>query len=53
MRARHAPDVLLGTDLVIKRELVARGIADTTAWQPYRSYATMHLWHDFLGRTAR
>jgi AraC family transcriptional regulator of adaptative response / DNA-3-methyladenine glycosylase II len=53
MRARHQPDVLLGTDLIIKRELVARGITDPDAWRPYRSYATLHLWHDFLARTAR
>jgi AraC family transcriptional regulator of adaptative response / DNA-3-methyladenine glycosylase II len=51
MRARHAPDVLLGSDLVIRRELVTRGVSDTDSWSPYRSYATMHLWHDFLERS--
>jgi 3-methyladenine DNA glycosylase/8-oxoguanine DNA glycosylase len=52
MRARHQPDVLLGSDLVIRRELQARGITSTEHWSPYRSYATLHLWHDFLGRSA-
>ena len=51
MRARHAPDVLLTSDLVIARELVSRKVADPGAWSPYRSYAAMHLWHDFLNRT--
>lgn len=48
MRARHAPDILLDTDLVIKRELVRRGITDTSSWSPYRSYATMHLWRSYV-----
>ena len=48
MRARHAPDVLLTSDLVIARELLAREVGDPSAWSPYRSYAAMHLWHDFL-----
>lgn len=51
MRARHAPDVLLTGDLVIARELAARSVGDPAAWSPYRSYAGMHLWHDFLSRT--
>lgn len=52
MRVRHSPDVLLGSDLVIRRELRARGLTAeaTGGWSPYRSYATLHLWHDFLGR---
>lgn len=49
MRVCHAPDVLLGTDLVLARELVVREV-DGRAWSPYRSYAAMHLWHDFLTR---
>lgn len=48
MRVCHAPDVLLTTDLVLARELVARGVADSAAWSPYRSYAALHLWHAFL-----
>lgn len=51
MRARHAPDVLLSSDLVIRRELAARGVTDPGRWSPYRSYATLHLWHDFLRRS--
>ena len=35
---------LLGTDLAVRRELAARGVTDTLAWAPWRSYATMHLW---------
>jgi AraC family transcriptional regulator of adaptative response / DNA-3-methyladenine glycosylase II len=49
MRALHAPDVLLSSDLVIKRELAARRISDTTGWAPWRSYATMHLWRAWTG----
>jgi AraC family transcriptional regulator of adaptative response / DNA-3-methyladenine glycosylase II len=48
MRVCHAPDILLATDLVLARQLVARGISATSAWSPYRSYAALHLWHAFL-----
>ena len=51
MRARHAPDVLLASDLVVRRELAARAATDPGRWSPYRSYATLHLWHDFLQRS--
>lgn len=46
MRALSHPDVLLTTDLVLRRELERRGIttADTEQWRPWRSYAGMHLW---------
>ena len=44
MRALGNRDVLLATDLVIKRELARRGITTTADWAPFRSYATMHLW---------
>ena len=37
-------DVLLDTDLVIKRELERRGGGSASTWSPYRSYATHHLW---------
>ncbi len=50
MRAWHAPDVLLASDLIIRRELVARAVEDTAGWSPFRSHATLHLWHDFLQR---
>jgi len=51
MRAHHAPDVLLRSDLIIARELAARPAADPSAWSPYRSYANMHLWHAYLQRS--
>lgn len=51
MRACHAPDVLLRSDLIIARELAARPSAEVTSWSPYRSYATLHLWHAYLQRT--
>ena len=51
MRVWHAPDVLLVSDLVIGRELAALGAADPASWSPYRSYATLHLWHAFLQRS--
>jgi len=46
MRALAHPDVLLTTDLVLRRELDRRGITpdDTERWRPWRSYAGMHLW---------
>lgn len=50
VRATRDPDILLTTDLVIRRRLDALGVrADagdpTTRWSPWRSYAAMHLWH--------
>jgi AraC family transcriptional regulator of adaptative response / DNA-3-methyladenine glycosylase II len=46
MRAFGHPDVMLETDLYIRRMLDAHGIdaARTTTWQPWRSYAALHLW---------
>lgn len=46
MRALSHPDVLLTTDLVLRRELDRRGITPehTRRWSPWRSYAGMHLW---------
>jgi AraC family transcriptional regulator of adaptative response / DNA-3-methyladenine glycosylase II len=46
MRAFGHPDVMLETDLIIRRMLTRHGIdADRTAtWQPWRSYAALHLW---------
>jgi AraC family transcriptional regulator of adaptative response / DNA-3-methyladenine glycosylase II len=49
MRALHDPDILLASDLVIKRELLRREITDTSDWSPWRSYATMHLWRSWTG----
>jgi len=49
MRGLHLPDILLTSDLVIKRELLARGLSATDSWSPWRSYATMHLWRAYTG----
>ena len=39
------PDVLLTTDLVVRRALrQLDGQADAGRWRPFRSYATHHLW---------
>ena len=51
MRVWHAPDVLLVSDLIIGRELAALEAVDPASWSPYRSYATLHLWHAFLQRS--
>jgi len=52
MRALGDPDVLLGTDLGVRRGAAALGLpaasADLTAhadrWRPWRSYANLRLW---------
>ena len=51
MRAFGHPDVMLETDLIIRRVLTHHGIdADrTTTWQPWRSYAALHLWRASAG----
>ena len=48
LRALGQPDILLSSDLVIRRELVARDVRDPSAWAPYRSYATLHLWRAYV-----
>lgn len=54
MRGLGDPDVLLDTDLVLRRILDARGVTPDAArrWSPWRSYAGMHLWTEHLARQA-
>lgn len=44
MRALRDPDVMLASDLVIKRRLAELNIEDTTRWAPWRSYVACTLW---------
>ncbi|WP_089155389.1 AlkA N-terminal domain-containing protein [Micromonospora sp. NBS 11-29] len=52
MRALGDPDVLLATDLGVRRGAAALGLPDDTKtlhayadrWRPWRSYATIRLW---------
>lgn len=46
MRALANPDVMLETDLIIRRALNHHGVTpnQTERWKPWRSYAAMHLW---------
>lgn len=52
MRAFGDPDVLLPTDLAVRRGATALGLPDTSKtldayaerWRPWRSYATIRLW---------
>jgi AraC family transcriptional regulator of adaptative response / DNA-3-methyladenine glycosylase II len=46
MRLLADPDILLHTDLVVRRGAALFGIdiADTGRWAPWRSYLSMHLW---------
>ncbi|ATL70412.1 AlkA N-terminal domain-containing protein [Nocardia terpenica] len=55
MRLLADPDILLHTDLVVRRGAGLYGIdlADTARWAPWRSYLSMHLWKRALAeRTA-
>jgi AraC family transcriptional regulator of adaptative response / DNA-3-methyladenine glycosylase II len=53
MRLLNHPDILLSTDLVLKRSADDLGIdlSATKQWSPWRSYASMHLWAHALART--
>ncbi|WP_244891941.1 DNA-3-methyladenine glycosylase 2 family protein [Nocardia beijingensis] len=46
MRLLADPDVLLGTDLVVRRgaSLLGIDLTGTARWAPWRSYLSMHLW---------
>ncbi|GAC66515.1 AlkA N-terminal domain-containing protein [Gordonia soli] len=51
MRVTGDPDILLDRDLVIRQSADALGIDldhDTRRWAPWRSYASMYLWHHRL-----
>ncbi|MFR9750982.1 Ada metal-binding domain-containing protein [Nocardia sp. 004] len=55
MRLLADPDILLGTDLVVRRGATLLGIdlSDTARWAPWRSYLSMRLWQAALAeRTA-
>ena len=43
LRALGDPDAWPGTDLVLAREVRARG-GDPARWRPFRGYAAQHLW---------
>ena len=52
MRSLGAPNVLMSTDLVLRKGAAMLGLPSTPReiddsgyrWAPYRSYATLHLW---------
>ncbi|MFF2084610.1 DNA-3-methyladenine glycosylase 2 family protein [Nocardia sp. NPDC058176] len=50
MRSLADPDILLGTDLVVRQGAAYAGIdlARTERWAPWRSYLSMHLWKTAL-----
>ncbi|MBU3063241.1 helix-turn-helix domain-containing protein [Nocardia sp. NEAU-G5] len=55
MRLLADPDILMHTDLIVRRGAALLGIelTDTGRWAPWRSYLSMHLWKRALGeRTA-
>ncbi|HVA74089.1 MAG TPA: AlkA N-terminal domain-containing protein [Acidimicrobiales bacterium] len=46
MRGLGDPDVFLGSDLAVRRQLSGlQGPASPDGWRPWRSYATAHLWN--------
>lgn len=50
MRLLADPDILLGTDLVVRQGAVLARVDldNTTRWAPWRSYLSMHLWKTAL-----
>lgn len=50
MRLLADPDILLNTDLVVRRGAARHGIdlSDTARWSPWRSYLSMQLWRSEL-----
>ncbi|WP_405178141.1 helix-turn-helix domain-containing protein [Nocardia sp. NBC_01377] len=56
MRLLADPDILLGTDLVVREGAALLGVdlTDTERWAPWRSYLSMHMWKAALaGRAPR
>jgi AraC family transcriptional regulator of adaptative response / DNA-3-methyladenine glycosylase II len=59
MRALRDPDVLLDTDLAVRKVAGDLGLGDAAAlrrhsqrWAPWRSYAVLHLWTTYLDSRA-
>lgn len=56
MRALGDPDAFPAGDLILRRALGTRtereSYAAAEGWRPFRSYATQHLWADFLAEQA-
>lgn len=54
MRLLADPDILLHTDLIVRRGAALLGIdlADTARWAPWRSYLSMHMWKHALAHPA-
>jgi AraC family transcriptional regulator of adaptative response / DNA-3-methyladenine glycosylase II len=60
MRVLGAPDVLLSTDRAVRRGAAALSLPSTVEqleryskrWQPWRSYAVMHLWRVAASQTS-
>jgi AraC family transcriptional regulator of adaptative response / DNA-3-methyladenine glycosylase II len=48
MRALGDPDAFPGSDLILARKVEP---AHTERWRPWRSYAAMHIWFDYLAMT--
>ncbi|MFI5719845.1 Ada metal-binding domain-containing protein [Nocardia sp. NPDC051750] len=50
MRLLADPDILMHTDLVVRRGAARHGLdlADSTRWSPWRSYLSMQLWRSEL-----
>jgi AraC family transcriptional regulator of adaptative response / DNA-3-methyladenine glycosylase II len=61
LRALGDPDVMLSTDLGVRRALERLGgpgdprsvTSRAEAWRPWRSYALMHLWHVITDRETK
>ncbi|WP_084522975.1 Ada metal-binding domain-containing protein [Nocardia inohanensis] len=54
MRLLADPDILLHTDLIVRRGAALLGIdlTDTARWSPWRSYLSMHMWKHALANPA-